>query len=153
MYFEDFNDYAQMEVPFVFERLVVADRLAASNALDHSEPTFSPPFELQTSSEFWLEPIRRSLEAFFDFDSGSVVGKKKVMTYIVTQDNDDEKSAKLMKKDHEKLVSGLKRMERNMGCEVHIIYDDTARTTWMERMGAILRSSVSIFLSLGVYMP
>jgi hypothetical protein len=146
MYFEDFDDYAQMEVPFVIERLIVADRQAASKALEPSNPAFLPPFE-HAASEFWLEPIRRSLESFFDFNDGSsAVTKKKVVSYIVTQENDD--SAKLKKEDHEKLVSELKRMERNMGCEVNIIYDDTARTSWIERMGAILRSSVSNFFLL-----
>lgn len=153
MYFEDFDDYAKMKVPFVFERLVIADRKAASDSLDPSQPAFSPPFELDTTaaSEFWLEPVRRPLEMFFDLGDEDVGmrKKKRVVTYIVTQDNEDGKNAKLRKEDHEKLVSGLKRMERNMGCEVNIVSDDTARTSWVERMGAILRSSVSIILSFG----
>ncbi|XP_006463383.1 hypothetical protein AGABI2DRAFT_208124 [Agaricus bisporus var. bisporus H97] len=148
MYFEDFDDYAKMKVPFVFERLVIADRKAASDSLEPSQPAFSPPFELDTTaaSEFWLEPVRRPLEMFFDLGDEDVGmrKKKRVVTYIVTQDNEDGKNAKLRKEDHEKLVSGLKRMERNMGCEVNIVSDDTARTSWVERMGAILRSSVVI---------
>lgn len=137
MYLQDFEDYAKMQVPFVFERLVIADREATSHVLDSSEPEFLPPFELQTS-EFWFEPVRKTLESFLGVGE---LSSKKAVTYIVTQDN--EVGPKLKQEDHEKLVSALKRMERNIGCEVHIISDDTRRTTWTERMEAILKSTVS----------
>lgn len=138
MYFQDFEDYAKMQVPFVFERLVVADRGAASRVLDPSEPEFLPAFELETS-EFWWEPVRKAMETFLDLPEYST---KKVVTYIDTQDA--EGRPRLKKEDHERLVSALKKMERNTGCEVHIVSDDTKRTAWIERMEAIVRSTVSI---------
>ncbi|KAF9450284.1 hypothetical protein P691DRAFT_665614 [Macrolepiota fuliginosa MF-IS2] len=143
MYFEDFDDYSKMQVPFVFERLVVADREAASKALESSEPEFITPFDQLEASEFWWEPVRRTMESFLDLsEHSSSSATTKVVTYIVTQDNDEGRSAKLKEEDHEKLVSALKKMERNTGCEVHIISDDTRRTAWIERMEAIVRSTV-----------
>ncbi|KXN89323.1 hypothetical protein AN958_05821 [Leucoagaricus sp. SymC.cos] len=140
MYFQDFEDYAQMKVPFMFERLVVADREAASRVADDVDPEFLTAFEVRNSSEVsvnWWEPIRRNMLRFLDLDDGE---KSRVVTYIVTQGV--EGRAKLKEEVHEKLVSTLKKMERNVGCEVHIIYEDNKRTPWTERIGAIARSSV-----------
>lgn len=145
MYSQDFEDYAKIRAPFVFERLVIADRLAAAQVLDPTEPDFSPAFELETS-KFWWEPVRKTMASFLDLSSSGQDATKKAMTYIVTQDN--LASPKLRSEDHEKLVSALKKMERNTGYEVHIIYDDTARTPWIERMEAITRSTVSIATQL-----
>lgn len=66
------------------------------------------------------------------------------MTYFVTQGGVPGRP-KLKDDDHEKLVSALKRMERNLGCDVQVFYEDTSRTTWVERMEAIVRSTVSVF--------
>ena len=57
MYFQDFEDYEKMEVPYVFERVVVSDRKAAALSLERKnhdgdqdvgkvEPEFLTAFEL-----------------------------------------------------------------------------------------------------------
>lgn len=144
MYHQDFEDYAKMEVPFMFERLVVGDRKAAQKVLGEgsNEPVFASAFELggvddQVKGDWW-EPVRRNVELFLDLDQESL--GQKVVTYVMTQDM--EGKVRMKQEQHEKLVSALKRMERNIGCEVQVIYEDTGRTPWTERMEAIVRSTV-----------
>jgi len=173
MYFQDFEDYGKMEVPYVFERVVVADRKAAAVSLERKnddtdqdvgkvEPEFLTAFELGGTQEErvddyqkkgeWWEPIRRNMLEFLDLDqeeeeeeSWEKKKKKPVVTYIVSQDM--ERGPKLKAEDHARLVSLLQKMERNLGCQVNIINEDTRRTSWIERMEAIVRSSVSAFSS------
>ena len=171
MYFQDFEDYGKMEVPYVFERVVVSDRKAAALSLERKnhdgdqdvgkvEPEFLTAFELggmreervgdyQKRGEWW-EPIRRNMLEFLDLDQEEgeeswEKKKKPVVTYIVSQDM--EHGPKLKAEDHARLVSLLQKMERNLGCQVNIINEDTRRTSWIERMEAIVRSSVSAFSS------
>ncbi|KAF5357195.1 hypothetical protein D9756_006594 [Leucocoprinus leucothites] len=161
LYLQDFEDYAKMEgVPFVFERIVVADRKAAKKVLNSdgdgggSDPEFLTAFELGAREEGlvrrddrgggkgkgeWWNPIRKNVLEFLDLDEESLK-RKKVVTYIVAQDV--EGKPKLKEEDHEKLISALKKMERNIGCEVYIVNEDTRRTPWVERMEAIVRSTV-----------
>jgi hypothetical protein len=145
MYLQDFEDYAGMKVPFVFERVVVADRAAAARALGEDEPRFVTAFEEREGARdrenrWWWEPIKKNMLEFLDLE---VNEKEKVVTYLVRQDGDGR--AGLRTEDHEKLVSALKKMERNIGCEVNVVYEDTRRTSWVERMEAIVRSTVSLY--------
>lgn len=135
-----------MDVPFVFQRIVVADRAAAQRAASssssspahHGEPVFSGPFGLM-GSEFWWEPIRRTLAAYFDVDEEKEKDKK-VVTYVSSQ----ESSLRLSDADHEELVRALKKMESDYGYEVHVVSSlDYTSDGWKEKMGAIVRSSVS----------
>ena len=161
MYSQDLEDYANMKVPYALERVVVADRKAAkrvSLSLENddvgvAEPEFLTAFELGAQEEElvqqghesqkgeWWEPIRQNMLEFLDLDREESL-KKPIVTYIITQDM--EKRPKLKGEDHERLVFLLQKMERNLGCEVNIINEDTRRTLWIERMEAIVRSTVSL---------
>jgi len=167
MYFQDLEDYEKMEVPYVFERVVVADRKAAVMSLERNddggtrkvEPEFLTAFETRGEGGMgdyrkrgeWWEPIRRNMLEFLDLDQEEEEEeswekkKKPVVTYIVSQDM--ERGPKLKAEDHARLVSLLQKMERNLGCQVNIVNEDTRRTSWIERMEAIVRSSVSAFCS------
>ena len=164
MYSQDLEDYANMKVPYALERVVVADRKAAkrvSLSLENDdvgvvEPEFLTAFELGAQEEElvqeghesqkgeWWEPIRRNMLEFLELDREES-WKKPIVTYIFTQDM--EKRPKLKGEDHERLVFLLQKMERNLGCEVNIINEDTRRTLWIERMEAIVRSTVSLVWS------
>ena len=122
-----------MEVPFVLERVVIADRGAASES-GHSPP-FSPPFEILKTSKYWWEPIRRTLTTYLDLpeNSGS---KKQVVTYLSSQEGG---GLKLKKTDHEALVKELNKMGRGYGFEILVV---SGKATWEHRMTAIARSTV-----------
>jgi len=166
MYFQDLEDYKKMKVPFVLERVVIADRKAAALSLEKKdqdagviEPEFLTAFGLRGTREEeevdnyqkgeWWEPIHRNMLEFLDLDQEEESWEKKekkkkpVVTYIMTQDM--EQGPKLKAEDHARLVSLLQKMERNLGCQVNIINEDTRRTSWIERMEAIVRSTVSTF--------
>ena len=143
LYYEDWEDYHKMEVPFVMERIVVADRTAAQNSLDINQPIFAPSFTLD-GSPYWWEPIRRSLTSFYDLKEEP--RSKSVVTYLQRQGEANE--TRLEDNDHELLVRSLKNMARANGYELQVVSTLTSETAWDTKMSAIARSSVSIFLSV-----
>ncbi|KXN89322.1 hypothetical protein AN958_05820 [Leucoagaricus sp. SymC.cos] len=56
MYFQDFEDYTQKRVPFMFERLIVAERESVSRVVDDVDPEFLIAFEARNSSEASIYP-------------------------------------------------------------------------------------------------
>ncbi|KAJ7687783.1 hypothetical protein B0H14DRAFT_2487631 [Mycena olivaceomarginata] len=144
MYYEDWEDYHQMEVPFVFERLVVADRTAAQYGVQADEPIYAPAFKLEEGmSEHWWEPIRRGLATYFEAYGENA--PKKVVTYVQRQSHTH--GLRLSDEDHSALVDALHKLERDHGYEVHIVSNIDEEMPWSERLRAIVRSSVM----LGVY--
>lgn len=138
MYFEDWEDYEKMEIPFMIERVVIADTRAANSKVHFGEPIFSPPFGLE-ASEYWFEPVRKTLVEYFDVNEA---GKTPVVTYIHTQGESD--GAKLTTQDHDRLSRALKKMGKDYGYEVHVVSSVTDETDWSKKMRAIIRSTVSI---------
>jgi hypothetical protein len=138
MYMEDWEDYHKLQVPFVIERIVIADREAAETAQYLGQPIYGPSFGLK-ASEFWWEPVRRTLTAYF----GEVEEKvgKKVVTYLHRQG--EKTGLRLRDEDHMALVTALKSLNRTHGYEVHIVSSVMDETTWSENMNAIVKSSVS----------
>lgn len=138
-YFEDWEDYEKMAVPFVFERLVVADRQPAQNAVEVGQPPFASALRLQTSPHWW-EPIRRNMAQFLgSYDVSSTA--KRVVTYLHSQS--EPNSLKLSNEDHEALVTALRKMGKDLGYEIQIVSSQTADTDWTTRMLAMVKSSVS----------
>ncbi|KAJ6595851.1 hypothetical protein DFH09DRAFT_974054 [Mycena vulgaris] len=143
MYHADWEDYHLMEVPFVIERLVVADRSAAKHGIQEQEPVYAPPFKMEGLSQHWWEPVRRTLATYFD-----VYGEKapkNVVTYVHRQSQTH--GLRLSEADHLALVGALQKMGRDYGYEVHVVSNIDAETSWTARLGAITRSTVM----LGVY--
>jgi len=138
MYLEDWEDYHKLQFPFIIERILVADREAAEPALHLGQPLYAPPFELDTS-EFWWEPVRRALAAYFG-EIEEKVGRK-VVTYLHRQG--ETTGLRLRDEDHKSLVGELKKLEHAHGYEVHIVSSLTDETAWNDRLGAIVKSSVS----------
>jgi hypothetical protein len=138
MYKEDWNDYQSMQVPFVLERVVIADRGAAADA-SSQRPVFAGPFEDVETSAHWFEPIRRTLALSLDVEDEleRERERKRVVTYLSAQD--ESPGLILREDDHNALVDALKKMGRRRGYEINIV---TGKTTWVERMSAIARSTV-----------
>lgn len=137
-----------MQVPYLFERVVIADRKAAV-----AEPPFASAFELEEPSEHWWEPIRRNVALHFDAYGGSK-GKKmnagKIVTYVHNNDGGGG-GLRLRNSDHNALVKALNDMQRDYGYEVHIVSSNDLYTKWQDRMGAVVRSTVRSFHLSGVY--
>lgn len=145
MYKEDWEDYALMEVPFVFERLVVADFGAAARAANDVPPFALPLVGLNASKEWW-EPIRQNLAKFLHVDhhaqnlnSGQ---EKTVVTYISQQDATI--GSRLRSADHNALVHALETLHENNDFEVNIV---SSEGQWVERLSAVTQSNII----LGVY--
>jgi hypothetical protein len=136
MYKEDWNDYQSMQVPFVLERVVIADRGAAAEA-SSQRPVFAGLFEDFEASAHWFEPIRKTLALSLDVEDGLERERKRVVTYLSAQD--ESPGLILREDDHNALVDALKKMGRRRGYEVNIV---TSKTKWVERMSAIARSTV-----------
>jgi hypothetical protein len=145
MYKEDWEDYALMEVPFVFERLVVADFGAAAR-LANDVPPFALPFVGLDASKEWWEPIRQNLAKFLhvnhraqNLNSGQ---EKIVVTYISRQDTTN--GSRLRRADHDALVDALETLHESNDFEVNIV---SSEGPWAERLSAIAQSNVV----MGVY--
>jgi heat shock protein HspQ len=148
MYYADWEDYHMMEVPFVIERLVVADHTAAKYGAQEHDPIYASPFKMEGTSEHWWEPIRRSIATYFE-----VYGENaptKAVTYVHRQSQSH--GLRLSDEDHLALVGALQKMERDYGYEVHIVSNIDEEMSWSERLRAITRSSVSISWFLSLHM-
>lgn len=127
-----------MGVPFVIERMVIADRAAAEQGAHPGQPVFSPPFELDGSEHWWI-PVWKTLALYFDVYQ--VKKPKKVVTYLHSQSQ--SQGLKLADEDHRKLVRALEKMGKDYGYEVHVFSSSAEESDWSNRMSAIVQSSVS----------
>lgn len=148
MYLEDWEDYHKLQFPFVIERIVIADREAAEASVHLGQPVYAPPFELE-ASEFWWEPVRRTLAAYF----GEIDGKagKKVVTYLHRQS--EKIGLRLRDEDHKSLVEELRSLARARGYEVHVVSSVTDETAWSEKLAAIVKSDVSAVTFCDASLP
>ncbi|KAG5735657.1 hypothetical protein E4T56_gene4122 [Termitomyces sp. T112] len=137
LYQEDWEDYHKLPVPFVIERIIVADREAAEAAIKHDQPIFSPAFNFP-GSKYWWEPIRHTLLSFLS----EPASKKKTVTYVHRQS--EKTGVRLRDVDHEALVRALKKMEHDSGYEAHIVSSVFDETDWATRMSAISKSTVML---------
>jgi hypothetical protein len=128
-----------MEVPFVMERIVVADRTAAEKSLDLNQPAFAPSMTLE-GSPYWWEPIRRALAGYYDLKEGAATSKP-VVTYLHRQG--EANGPRLRDNDHELLLRALRNMARANGYELNVVSTLTSETAWDAKMSSIVRSSVS----------
>jgi hypothetical protein len=138
-YLEDWDDYHKMEVPFVFERIVIADRLAAEGSVVEGQPIYSTAFALEGGSSHWWEPVRVTLATYLGQHEIKPKAKK-VVTYIHTQA--ESQGAKLSAEDHESITRALGKAGRKYGYEVHVVSTQTNQTDWITKMTAIVKSSV-----------
>ena len=138
-YFEDWDDYHKMEVPFVFERIVIADRSATEGAIVEGQPIYSPAFGLEGGSSHWWEPVRTTLATHLG-QHKIKPNARKVITYIHTQA--ESQGANLSEEDHRSISRALDKMARTYGYEVYVVSTQTNQTDWVTKMTAIVKSSV-----------
>ncbi|KAJ7163324.1 hypothetical protein C8R46DRAFT_1102999 [Mycena filopes] len=118
---DDWDDRVKMGVPFVFERVVLADRSAAMRAYNYQryQRTASVPFALPGSVNWWMA-IRNNVVQFagMDLNDGSSTTATPVITYISRQ---AWGRRTLLQEDHEKLVKELYRLRDKHGWEVNVV--------------------------------
>ncbi|THV02769.1 hypothetical protein K435DRAFT_652613 [Dendrothele bispora CBS 962.96] len=153
LYKDDWDDYRNMEVPFVIERLVVVDNEVSSQTSDK--------FPLENLTPSWWEPIQRNMAKFLDSDEPTPKNKRwgwkqrKTVTYIHRQDARmaDSKRGRLSDNSHEALVQALEKFASDYGVHVNFVSaldgDAKGGNNWAERMEAIVKSNVV----LGVHGP
>ncbi|KAH8110811.1 hypothetical protein DFH11DRAFT_1513893, partial [Phellopilus nigrolimitatus] len=128
---DDWADRASMQVPFVFDRVILADRAAAAEGdpFKATWRTASNAFELRGSPSWWA-PIRKSVLEFSGLPAEWIVGpdpgsaaenQKPVITYISRQ---DWGRRMLRQADHEKLVEELYGLRDRYGYEVNVVSMD-----------------------------
>ncbi|KAJ7242855.1 hypothetical protein B0H12DRAFT_1131610 [Mycena haematopus] len=117
---DDWDDRTKMGVPFVFERVVLADRSAAMRAYNFQryQRTASVPFSLPGSVNWWMT-IRNNVVQFagLDLNDGSSTTATPVITYISRQ---AWGRRILLQEDHKKLVQELYRLRDKHGWEVNV---------------------------------
>lgn len=133
-YHRDWVDLHESEVPYVLERVVIADYTAASQASYGDEvPYWSAPFKDLEGSKNWWEPLRSGLSRVMRITENS----DEVVTYISRQNVDSGPTLKA--EDHDVLMMELEKLARDTKCTVEIV---PYSAPWEEKLSAILRSTV-----------
>jgi hypothetical protein len=136
MYAEDWDDLHQLEVPFVMERVVVADREASSRGMSPQRDAtdWTAPFVTLDASKNWYEPVRKTLSRNLHVNDNA---NEVVVTYITSQD--ERLGPRLKDEDHTTLIQELHRLGRDSGYTINIV-PNSAR--WEDMMTSILKSTV-----------
>ncbi|KJA13016.1 hypothetical protein HYPSUDRAFT_152040 [Hypholoma sublateritium FD-334 SS-4] len=134
MYKQDWEDYHAMTVPFIFERLVIADRSAAVKA---GQPAYASALSLESSTHWW-EPVRKNMAQYL----GEYEVKKRSKKDITYIHNQGTSGAKLSDEDHNILVKSLQNLAWKEGHEINIISTELTHTNWTTRMTGIVKSSI-----------
>ncbi|TDL23890.1 hypothetical protein BD410DRAFT_786558 [Rickenella mellea] len=124
---DDWTDRSQTHRPYMFERLLVADRSAAEHGESFKKTwrTASQAFELSASKYFW-EPVRRNVLDFSGLAAEWVNGpnpgalhrrQQFVVTYISRQ---GWGRRELLQEHHERLVHELMKLKNQFGIEVNV---------------------------------
>ena len=143
-YQADWSDRQRMLRPFVFDRVVFADRAAAMNGYNYhrTQRTASNPFALPGSVNWW-STIRSNVVEFTGLKG--VVGQgtrdRPVITYVSRQ---DWGRRMLIQKDHETLVQELYKLRDQYGYEVNVVAMD--KLTRQEQLRLAARTTVSFLL-------
>ncbi|KAJ7058167.1 hypothetical protein C8F01DRAFT_1027665 [Mycena amicta] len=118
---DDWDDRIKMGVPFVLERVVLADRSATMRAYNflRYQRTAAVPFALP-GSVYWWQTIRNNVIQFagINLRDGSSTTSTPVITYISRQ---AWGRRTLIQADHERLVKELYRLRDTHGWEVNVV--------------------------------
>jgi len=118
---DDWRDRAEMARPFVFERVVVADRSASMLSYNYAryQRSAAAPFALPGSMNWW-QPIRNNVVglAGIDPEVGGGTSGTPVITYISRQ---KWGRRMLIPAHHEKLVKELYKLRDEYGYEVNVV--------------------------------
>ena len=147
MYYHDWLDIHESEIPYVLERIVIADREAAMKAPPGDGlPYWSAPFKDLVASKNWWEPVRSGLSHMMRVDENS---NEVAVTYISRQDV--ESGPTLKPEHHDVLVKELEKLAHDTKCTIKIVPHSAS---WQDKLSAILKSTVcTLFPSSRYYSP
>jgi len=121
---QDWEDRSETNQPYIFDRIVLADRGAAMRGPTFvaTERTASESFAFP-SSPWWWSPIRSNVVEFAGLNRSEGAGTmgKPVITYISRQ---DWGRRMLLPEAHDSLVFALRDLEKKYGYEVNIVSMD-----------------------------
>lgn len=141
-FIDDWRDRMEMGRPFVYDRVVVADRSAAMLSYNYAryQRTTSAAFALPGSVHWWTT-IRNNVIQLTGLtpEVGGGTTSTPVITYISRQ---AWGRRTLIQADHEKLVRELYKLRDNYGYEVNIVNAETMSR--MEQFELAARTTVSI---------
>jgi hypothetical protein len=143
-FLDDWRDRAEMGRPFVFDRVVIADRSAAMLSYNYAryQRTASAAFALPGGMNWW-RPIRNNVVAFagIDPDVGGGTMNTPVITYISRQ---KWGRRMLLPEHHEKLLKELYKLRDQYGYEVNVVNaEDMSR---VEQIRLAARTTVCVFI-------
>ncbi|KAG9024182.1 hypothetical protein FRB95_011966 [Tulasnella sp. JGI-2019a] len=109
-------DRAETGRAFVFDRVVLGDRLAAGRGEDKDGwgTMLSQVDKIDGASKWWWEPVRRNVVG-----EGKTNERDVVITYVTRQASGGRRILK--DEDHTRLVAGLRGLEKTYGWEVNVV--------------------------------
>ncbi|KAI0301587.1 hypothetical protein B0F90DRAFT_1718463 [Multifurca ochricompacta] len=121
---DDWKDRAVMGVPFVFDRVLFADRAAAINGANwgRTQRTASEAFALPGSPNWW-STFRNNVIEYTGLNASTGAGTRgnPVITYISRQ---EWGRRMLIQKDHDRLIEELYKLRDRYGYEVSVVSMD-----------------------------
>jgi hypothetical protein len=121
---DDWKDRAAMGVPFVFDRVLFADRGATMNGENflRTQRTASEAFTLPGSPNWW-STFRNNVIQYTGLNASTGAGTRgtPVITYISRQ---AWGRRMLKQEDHDKLVEELYKLRQQYGYEVNVVNMD-----------------------------
>ena len=145
---DDWRDRAEMERPFVFERVIVADRSATMPSFNFQRfgRTASAPFALPGGPHWWMTMRNQAIQfTGLDLNTGGGTLSNPVITYISRQ---DWGRRMLIPEDHETLVRELYILRDEYGFEVNVVAAE--KMSRVEQLQLAARTTVSSKLSMMV---
>ncbi|KAF9267597.1 hypothetical protein L218DRAFT_978133 [Marasmius fiardii PR-910] len=126
---DDWHDHSEMGIPFVFERVLIADRSASELAYNFERflRTASVAFGLPGSSTVnWWRTIRNNVVRFTGLDPlNAKIPEDATDTPVITYASRQEWNKRMLKpEDHELLVKELYKLRDEHGYEVNIVSMD-----------------------------
>jgi hypothetical protein len=129
-----------MARPFVFERVVIADRAAAmkGESFLRTQRTAAAPFELPGSVHWWNTIRKNVIESTgLMSDVGEGTTSKPVITYVSRQ---NWGRRMLIPEDHDKLINELYALRDTYGYEVNVVEMD--KLSRLEQLQLAARTTV-----------
>ncbi|GJE94842.1 hypothetical protein PsYK624_110180 [Phanerochaete sordida] len=170
MYSEDWQDFSDMHLPYVLERVVIADRGAAERnrpdwaahwrpppprggasgelrkrqAVEDGLPAWAAPFVGLDAPEEWWAPVRAALLSYLGAPAPRT-RKGPVATLVSMEDEPYEAGAHVRTEDFPGLVAGLEQLVREgvLGA-LHVVRANGTRENWDARMRAVVDSDIML---------
>ncbi|KAF8889235.1 hypothetical protein CPB85DRAFT_1231542, partial [Mucidula mucida] len=121
---DDWRDHIDLDVPFVFERVLLADRSSSMISYNYQryQRSAAAAFGLPGNAYWWM-PIRNNVvkAAGLDADVGGGTTGNPVITYISRQ---EWGRRMLIPEHHERLVAELFKLRDEFGWEVNVVSMD-----------------------------